>query len=279
MLCFPNAKINIGLFITEKRTDGYHNLETVFAPVSLPRASMQANMLLHDVLEIVPAGETQLHLSGMGVAGPQSDNLVLKAWNLFQERFPDLQPVDIFLQKNIPMGAGLGGGSADGAFMLRLLNDFYALQLPDAELAAMALHLGSDCPFFIYNKPCFAKGRGELLEPLSESLPPCSLFIVCSNIHVSTAQAFAMIQPHQPGFDLRLLPTLPIEQWKDHIVNDFEGPVFRMHPELAAIKDALYAAGARYASMTGSGSALYGIFPKGHQPSVVLQGCRTFFIP
>jgi len=265
MLCFPNCKINIGLSVTRRRDDGYHDIETVFYPVETT-AGKTGDMKLHDVLEVVSAPATSLSMSGLAVSGNDHDNLVIKAYNLLKEQFPaTISDLDIYLHKAIPMGAGLGGGSADGAYMLRLLNDFFHLNLTKKELAELALQLGSDCPFFIYNTPRFATGRGEQMTDIPLDISAYSLQIICPEVHVSTAKAFSMIKPKPAGFDLRLLPALPISQWKDNIFNDFETPVFEMHPELAAIKQNLYDLGALYASMSGSGSAIYGLFEKGRR--------------
>lgn len=256
MLTFPNCKINLGLYITERRPDGYHNLETVFYPVTG----------LQDALEAVPAkdGTASLHMSGKGIAGQKEQNLVWKAYQLLLQAYPGrVAPVDLYLHKVIPMGAGMGGGSADGAFALRLLNDFFKLELPDEVLTQLALQLGSDCPFFIYNTPQYAAGRGEQMSPVAIDLSAYSLQIICPELHVSTAAAFGMITPKPAAFDLRQLPQLPLSEWKGQIGNDFEAPVFAQHPELQRIKEQLYAGGAIYASMSGSGSAIYGIFEKG----------------
>ena len=259
MLCFPNCKINLGLYITRRRNDGYHDLETVFYPVQQ----------LRDVLEVVPAAHAAITLSGLAVAGDSTGNLVWKAYQLLAAEMPGrIPPLQILLHKIIPMGAGLGGGSADGAFMLRLLNDYCKLDLSKEQLAAYALQLGSDCPFFIYNTPQFAQGRGEQMSGIAVDLSAYSIQLVCPRVHVSTARAFGMITPRPAPFDLRDLPSLPLPQWKDAISNDFEAPVFAQHPELALIKEQLYAAGALYASMSGSGSALYGIFPKGQKADI-----------
>jgi len=262
MISFPNAKINIGLYITNRRGDGYHDLETVFYPIKS----------LHDALEIVPAKgtDTKLHINGKTIAGGVEHNLVWKAYELMKQRFPaKVQPLDLYLLKNIPMGAGLGGGSADGAFMLKLLNDFCRLELGNDALADMALQLGSDCPFFIYNTPQYATGRGEQMSALPlVDLSAYSIQIICPEVHISTKAAFGMITPRKPLFDLRRLPELPVEQWKGNISNDFEDPVFMQHPELLSIKQQLYEQGAVYASMSGSGSALYGIFEKGKKVSI-----------
>jgi 4-diphosphocytidyl-2-C-methyl-D-erythritol kinase len=264
MICFPNCKINIGLYITGKREDGYHNLETVFYPLSNMPSVTVSHTPPRDVLEVVPAETAQLHMSGLAVTGNVENNLVWKAYYLLQQKYPDkMPPADIYLHKVIPMGAGLGGGSADGAFMLRLLNDFCKLGMSNEELAGYALQLGSDCPFFIYNTPQFASGRGEQMERIAVDLSGYSIQLICPRVHVSTAQAFAMITPAAATYDLRQLATLPIGQWKDFVRNDFEVPVFRQHAVLADIKQQLYDQGAIYASMSGSGSAIYGIFPKG----------------
>jgi len=254
MLCFPNCKINLGLFVTQRRPDGYHDIETVFYPLGV-----------NDVLEIVPAanGGPQIHLSGLPVSGDKFDNLAWKAYTLLEQEFPDRIPaIEVFLHKVIPMGAGLGGGSADGSFMLRLLNDFSDLGLNDEQLMERALSLGSDCPFFIKNKPQFATGRGEQMTPVEISLSQYSIQLVCPRVHVSTKDAFAQITPRPAAYDLRNLSTLPPEQWAAHIGNDFEQPVFSHYPVLAEIKARLIENGALYAAMSGSGSTIFGIFPK-----------------
>lgn len=255
MLTFPNCKINIGLFITHKRDDGYHDLETVFFPVKK----------LKDALEIIPAqtGETTISISGLAISGDEKNNLVWKAYLLMKERYGDRIPaMDIFLQKAIPMGAGLGGGSADGALMLCLLNDFCRLNLSKETLACLALELGSDCPFFIYNTPQFAAGRGEKMQPLSVDLSDYEIRIETPGIHVSTKEAFANIHPAASSFDLRKLSVDDIRNWKEYVENDFETAVFEKYPLLKKIKEDFYKQGAVYASMSGSGSAVYGIFEK-----------------
>ncbi len=261
MLCFPNCKINIGLYVTRKRADGYHDIETIFYPVQW-----------RDVLELIPAQQTRLHTSGIAVAGNDQDNLVWKAYRLMQERFAGAIPgFDIYLHKIIPMGAGLGGGSADGAFMLRLINDHCKLNLTNDELAALALQLGSDCPFFIYNTPRFAAGRGEQMTEVPLDLSAYSIQIVRPHLHISTADAFAMIKPAAAAYDLRQLSRLPIGEWRANIGNDFEQPVFGKYHELAEIKQQLYDQGAVYASMSGSGSALFGIFNKDGRAEMKLK--------
>jgi 4-diphosphocytidyl-2-C-methyl-D-erythritol kinase len=262
MIRFPNCKINLGLYITNRRADGYHDLETIFFPVPL-----------QDVLEIIPAEKSSIHLTGKTVAGDTTNNLVWKAYQLLKTGFPGkIGEMEIHLHKNIPMGAGMGGGSADGAFMLRLLNECFQLGLTQQQLAAYALQLGSDCPFFIYNTPQFASGRGEKLTPVPLDLSAYNIHLVCPSVHISTARAFSMIAPKPASFDLRRLNELPVSAWKDHIGNDFEEPIFQMHPELAAIKERLYAGGAIYASMSGSGSTIFGIFEKGKKAEIEGEG-------
>lgn len=259
MLTFPNAKINIGLYITGKRDDGYHNLETVFYPVPF-----------RDALELIdaPEGESSISLSGLAVAGDRENNLVWRAYRLLQRDFPQVKPLHILLHKIIPMGAGMGGGSSDAAFMLNMINERFQLGLDRATLENYALQLGSDCPFFIRNLPAFAAGRGELLEPLSLDLSGYNILLVCPQLHVSTAVAFSGVQPATAPFDLRSISTLAPEEWKAHIHNDFENTVMTQYPVLRDIKKQLYNQGAIYASMSGSGSSLYGIFRRGSKPKI-----------
>jgi 4-diphosphocytidyl-2-C-methyl-D-erythritol kinase len=263
MICFPNCKINLGLYITRKRDDGYHDLETVFYPIKTG--------LLNDALEIVPSKDgAQLHMSGLPVTGNIEDNLVWKAYKLLQAAYPGkVPPLDIFLHKALPMGAGMGGGSADGAFMLRLINDYCGLGLTDEQLARHALQLGSDCPFFIYNTPQFATGRGEVMHPITVDLSCYSIQLICPEVHVSTRDAFANISPRPAPFGLLDIGSMHVEEWKHHVSNDFEQTVFSKHPALAAIKQQLYEQGAVYASMSGSGSAMYGLFPKGKKATIL----------
>lgn len=258
MLRFPNCKINLGLYITNRRPDGYHDIETVFYPIQI-----------HDALEMVPAAETALYVSGREVAGNNEDNLVWKAYEMLQKQYPDrIESMDIYLLKNIPMGAGLGGGSADGAFTLRLVSDYCKLGLEQEELSKMALKLGSDCPFFIHNTPQFAQGRGEQMTPITLDLSKYGIQVICPDVHVATGKAFQMITPKPAAFDLRKINELPVEQWREHVSNDFELPIFGMYPVLGEIKAQLYQRGALYASMSGSGSAVYGIFEKGKKATI-----------
>lgn len=252
MIAFPNCKINLGLYVTAKRLDGYHDIATVFHPVDLC-----------DVLELIPRRDKKilLHKSGIIVPGKDADNLCVKAWHLLHESFDLVNGVDLYLHKAIPMGAGLGGGSADGAFMLRKMNDLYALNMTDEQLMSHALKLGSDCPFFIGNQTCFAQGRGELIEPLQLNLNSYRIVLINPGIHISTAFAFAQIKPANDIFNLKTLSTIPVEKWKDYVSNMFEAGIAAAYPVISNIKAALYEQGAVYASMTGTGSTVYGLFP------------------
>ena len=255
MIVFPNCKINLGLQVLQKRSDGYHDLATVFYPVPLK-----------DVLEIVPLASEQvpaIHIYGLPVNGPAADNLCIKAWQLLKNDFTGLPAVQIHLLKNIPMGAGLGGGSANGAFMLQLLNDTYQLGLSEQQLLQYALQLGSDCPFFIVNKPCYATGRGEILQPIDLDLSGYQLVMVSPGIHINTAWAFQNLDAGAGPVKNKVvqeIARLPITEWKNKLLNDFERPVFEQFPAIKAIKENLYALGAVYASMSGSGSVVFGLF-------------------
>lgn len=266
MIVFPNCKINLGLHISRKRSDGYHDIETIFYPVALT-----------DVLEVLPdsqspvpgsqltANSPQLFNYGLSVAGDAADNLCIKAWRLLKKDFPALPVVNVHLLKHIPMGAGLGGGSANGAFMLKLLNELFHLNLSTNQLITYSLQLGSDCPFFINNRPCYATGRGEIMTPVELDLSAYRLVLVHPGIHINTGWAFAQVNaPAQPA------PTVnpgdiirqPVAAWKDSLVNDFEAPVCKTHPLISDIKEKLYASGAAYAAMSGSGSTVFGLFGK-----------------
>lgn len=248
MIVFPNAKINIGLHVVSKRDDGYHNLETVFYPVELT-----------DALEMAESNDYKLTNSGITVDSQPEDNLVMKALHLLKEDF-DLPPVHFHLHKTIPFGAGLGGGSSDAAFALKLLNDYFSLRLNSKELKGYAAQLGADCSFFIDNKPVFATGTGGQLKPVNLDLSDFKIVILKPPISVSTADAYKNIQPKVPKFNLAEIPHLPIEEWKNTVVNDFEKSIFPKYPEIKELKDKLYEMGALYASMSGSGSAVFGFF-------------------
>ncbi|MDR2627907.1 MAG: 4-(cytidine 5'-diphospho)-2-C-methyl-D-erythritol kinase [Dysgonamonadaceae bacterium] len=255
MICFPNAKINLGLHIISKRPDGYHNIETVFYPVAL-----------RDALEIVPAhGEKgTFRQTGIPVDGHPEDNLVMKALKLLSSTYK-IPEIDICLLKKIPFGAGLGGGSSNAAFMLKLLNDYAQLGLTNNELEGLAGQLGADCPFFIRNKAVFASGIGNIFENIEISLEDYRIVLVKPDVQVSTKAAYSMVRPAPAGCSLKRIAQSPVETWKEHMVNDFEQSVFRQYPSLRNIKEQLYGAGAVYASMSGSGSSLFGIF-KGEIP-------------
>jgi len=271
MIAFPNCKINLGLRILSKREDGYHNLETIFYPVGWKdvvevlrrddgpqttdhRTEPNSQLTTHDI---------SFTSSGLEVKGDAVNNLCIKAYHILKNDFPSLPSIEMHLHKTIPMGAGLGGGSADGAFTLKLLNDKFQLGLTKQQLIDYALQLGSDCPFFILNKPCYATGRGEILEEVELDLSAYHFVLVNPGIHVNTGWAFAQLQLNDaPRMDLRNIIQQPIHTWKEQLINDFEAPVCKAHPEIAKIKDELYIAGALYASMTGSGSTVYGIFEK-----------------
>jgi 4-diphosphocytidyl-2-C-methyl-D-erythritol kinase len=272
MIVFPPAKINLGLNIIRKRTDGYHDLETAFYPVPV-----------RDALEIIvdPAiSESSSPLftsSGLSVDGPQEDNICLRAYRLLKNDFPQLPPVRIHLHKVIPMGAGLGGGSSDGAATLALLNRLAGLNIAPGQLLVYALALGSDCPFFLEAKPCFATGRGEIMQPLPLDLTGYQLVLVNPGIHVSTAAAFRGIRPEVPGKSVSQILQQPIETWKAALKNDFELGIFQLHPEIGALKETLYNAGSIYASMSGSGSSVYGIFPGKARPVLDLPSPYRVF--
>lgn len=253
MITFPNAKINLGLNIIEKRPDGYHNLETIFYPINL-----------QDALEVTRREnndkEYTLHISGAPLEGEPEDNLVVKAYKLLKKDYPGLLPVDIHMYKHIPAGAGLGGGSSDAACMIKLLNDKFSLGLSTERMEEYAVKLGADCAFFIRNKPVFATGIGNLFEPVELSLKGYHIILIKPDIFVSTRDAFAEIKPVRPAVSLKEVVKQPIETWKSSMKNDFEDSVFKKFPEIAAIKDELYDLGAVYAAMSGSGSSVYGIF-------------------
>ena len=253
MIQFPNCKINLGLSILAKRADGYHELETVFYPIAVS-----------DALEILPAANLTMTQSGITVPGDPAQNLCLKAYHLLKKDFPTLPAVQMHLHKNIPMGAGLGGGSSDGTAALMILNQQFTLGLNDQQLIAYASQLGSDCPFFVYNKACHATGRGEVLTPIQLDLSNYQFLLVHPGVHIATAWAFQQLNPHIKSESIQAIIEKPITDWKNYLINDFEAPVFKAEPTLSVIKDQLYQLGAIYASMSGSGSSLFGIFPKDH---------------
>lgn len=256
MILFPNAKINLGLHIVSKRADNFHDLETVFYPIPLQDAI--------EVIEAPPnaAQQVEFSTSGLNVDIVPGENICVKAYQLLKSDFPQLPPVLMHLHKVIPLGAGLGGGSSDGAFALKLLNSKFELNINQERLLKYALQLGSDCPFFIINKPSYASGRGELLEEVNLDLSSLKIVIVNPGIHVNTGWAFSQVSPKAPYSSLKDIPRKPVAEWKEWLYNDFEESVFNQYPEIAKIKRDLYEAGALYASMSGSGSTFYGLFEK-----------------
>ena len=252
MVSFPNCKINLGLKILRRREDGFHDLETVFYPLPL-----------FDILETVRSDDLQFTPSGLPIPGDPGSNLVIRAWHLLRGDFPGLPAIHIHLHKQIPVGGGLGGGSSDAASLLALLNRQFQLGMDAGRLATFAAQLGSDCPFFLIDQPCIGEGRGERLERVSVDLSGFSFLLVHPRIHISTAEAFSRCRPNDTGPSLRSLIAQPVGQWRDSVINDFEVPLFADYPVLGEIKETLYARGATYAAMTGSGSCLYGIFEEG----------------
>ncbi len=252
MLVFPPCKINLGLFVTEKRTDGFHNLESVFIPVPLT-----------DMLEVItaPHGTMEFTLSGNAVAGDFNENTCVRAYRLLSRDF-DLPGIEAQLHKIIPSGAGLGGGSSDGASMIHVLNELFSLGLSTIQQREYAAQLGSDCPFFIEPLPSFVSGRGEFLTPLELDLSGLFICLVHPAVHVSTAEAYGLLSPRPAPFDLRELASIPRDQWTEKVSNDFEAPVSKLHPVVTTIKEKLYQQGAFYAAMSGSGSAVYGLFDR-----------------
>lgn len=250
MICFPNAKINLGLNVVSKRPDGYHNIETVFYPVPV-----------QDALEIIEAEQTSFSQTGLPIEGPPEKNLVMKALARLQEKYT-IPHLEIHLFKSIPFGAGLGGGSADAAFMLKLVNEYCRLGLSVNTLEELAATIGADCPFFIQNSPVFASGTGNIFEPVFLSLKKYYIGLVKPDITVSTPEAYALIRPGYPDISLKEMMTTPVEQWKETMVNDFEQVVFPRYPEIRKIKETLYEKGAVFAAMSGSGSSVFGLFDR-----------------
>lgn len=248
MIVYPNAKVNIGLFVTEKRADGFHNLESVFIPIPWC-----------DILEINISENLEFKSSGINIPGDSSTNLCLKAFELLQRDF-NISNVAIHLHKQIPIGAGLGGGSADAAFTLSALNELFKLNLSKSQLAGYAAQLGSDCAFFIYNEPQFATSRGEILEPISVDLKGHYIGLVNPSIHVSTKVAYGGVHPKKSPYNLKELPHLPLNEWQQKATNQFEDHILKMYPEIETIKNKMLQNGALYAAMSGSGSTVFGVF-------------------
>lgn len=256
MLTFPNAKLNLGLHVIAKRPDGYHELETSFVP--LPWA---------DALEVLPAPDaapaTTLALTGRPVPGAPATNLCLRAYELLKADFPTLPAAQLHLHKVVPIGAGLGGGSADAAFALRSFNDVFNLQLAPAQLAAYARRLGADCAFFLENTPVLATGKGDDLAPLPLDLHGTPCVVVWPGVAIGTAEAYRRVRPQAPQHRLRQVLAEPLATWRGRVVNDFEQALAPAYPVLAEVKQQLYAAGAAFASLSGSGSAVFGLWERG----------------
>ncbi len=252
MIGFPNAKINLGLHVTGKRSDGYHEIESCMVPVPL-----------YDVLEMIVAPKHAFSSSGIPIPGNSEDNLIQKAYHLIRKDYPDIPALKIHLHKNIPIGAGLGGGSADASFALTLMNKLLELGINSKRLEEYAGNLGSDCPFFVENLPKLAGGRGEILSPIQIDLNGIWIYLVYPQIHISTKEAYADLTPKKPEHSLAEILPYP-EKWKEALVNDFEPSLFGKYPELRRIKEGLYQNGAFYAAMSGSGSSVFGLFQ--HQP-------------
>jgi len=261
LVSFPPCKINLGLNIIRKRADGYHDISTCFYPIPWT-----------DILEIIPSDELAFTSSGLDIPGATDNNLCLKAYALLKKDF-QLSPVKIHLHKIIPMGAGVGGGSSDAAYTLKMLNEIFQLHLSVEKLHAYASRVGSDCSFFITHKPMMGSGRGELLSEISLDLKGKYVVIVKPDVHVSTAEAYAGVTPHEPDVDLHdFLETKPLSDWRTGIVNDFEHSVFKNHPSIKTIKEKLYGHGAVYASMSGSGASVFGVFEEEVDPRKMFVG-------
>lgn len=251
MICFPNAKINLGLNITEKRADGFHNIETVFYPVAWSEA-----------LEVVESNQTNdfnLHLSGIPISGNLEDNLLYKAYHLVKQHH-HVPGIEVYLHKALPMGAGLGGGSADAAFFINLLNEQFQLNLTEELRVSIARQLGSDCAFFIKNKPVFAIEKGDVFHDIMIDLSRYFIALVYPNVHSNTMEAYSLVKPSKPQKSITQILQQPIETWKEELTNDFELSIFSKYPIVKEVKQSLYDCGAVYACMSGSGSAVFGIF-------------------
>ena len=271
MITFNIAKINIGLNEVEKRVDEYHNLQTVFYPVPIM-----------DALEIAPMSEgfpsdvdCDLKVTNIHIEGDEQRNLVVRAYQLLKKDFPSLPRIHTHLWKGIPTQAGMGGGSSDCAYMIRLLNETFDLQLTNEQMQQYAAQLGADCAFFIESVPCYAEGIGEQLEPISLDLSGWYIGVVRPDIPVPTKEAFSRIHPHYPSLNCREVVMQPVETWRDNLINDFEESVFALHPEIGAVKEQLYKMGATYAAMSGSGSALFGLFKE--EPDGLRQAFPDMF--
>lgn len=306
MKLFPIAKINLGLNVVERRPDGYHNLKTVFYPVNIkdtlevtPQANPATAHAAPTTAQATPAtalappatalaaptpevstsgplNDCQLSISGITIEGDTQRNLVVRAYHLLKDDFPGLPPVTVHLHKAIPTQAGMGGGSSDCAYMIRLLNEQFRLGLTTEQMQQYAARLGADCAFFILAQPAYAEGIGERLEPIALDLSRYHIGVVRPDIPVPTKEAFSLIRPHRPQKNCRDIVMQPVETWRDELVNDFEQSVFALHPEIGAIKEQLYRLGAVYAAMSGSGSAVFGLFRDPLKLNTEFPGMYTY---
>lgn len=259
MILFPNAKINLGLYVLGKRSDGYHEIRSIFYPIPLSDA---AEFIAHP--EGNSSGKTACNLYGFGLYG-DGENLLTRAYGLLKNDF-GLPPLAMSLCKNIPVGAGLGGGSADGTFMLKALDRYFSLGIDPVRLANYALELGSDCPFFLWNRPALVSGRGEIVTPCEPVLEGWNLLLVFPGIRTASGEAYSAVECAPPFHPPESTVKKSVENWRELLVNRFEAPAIRRHPRIGKIRDRLYGMGAAYASMTGSGSAVYGLFKDRVQP-------------
>lgn len=256
MITFPIAKINLGLNVVEKRTDGYHNLQTIFYPIPIKDA-LEVQIMEEGFPSAV---DCDLKITNLPIAGNEQENLVVRAYKLLKKDFPFLPRLHAHLWKGIPTQAGMGGGSSDCAYMILLMNRMFQLGLSDQQMMDYAAKLGADCAFFILSRPCYAEGIGEQLEPITLDLSGWYIGIVRPDIPVPTKEAFSLIHPHYPAQNCCEIVKRPVETWRNSLTNDFEESVFTLHPPISAIKEKLYSMGATYAAMSGSGSALFGLF-------------------
>jgi 4-diphosphocytidyl-2-C-methyl-D-erythritol kinase len=275
MIIFPIAKINLGLNVVERRPDGYHNLETVFYPVRGLRDALEVSLMD----EAFPSDvDCDLRVSNIRIEGDDQQNLVVRAYRLLKQEFPRLPRLHAHLYKAIPTQAGMGGGSSDCAAMLCLLNCEFRLGLSEQQLIDRAATLGADCPFFVLGRPAYAEGIGERLQPADVNLNGYRLAVVRPDIPVSTREAFSLIRPHRPRKNCREVLQQPVDTWRDELVNDFEQSVFAIHPEIAAVKDRLYQLGAVYAAMSGSGSAVFGLFRESVDLPAAFPGMLAYLL-
>lgn len=265
MICFPNAKINLGLSVISKRNDGYHNIETIFYPIPL-----------YDILEIIPSSKDfSFETTGLIIPENPHNNLCIKAYNILKLKH-NIPPVKIFLHKNIPTGSGLGGGSSNASFTLTTLNKLFNLNLPESKIASYAGLIGSDCPFFIYNNPSYATGKGEILNPIDISFENYFIVIIKPPLSINTSQAYSLINPHNPTLKPHEIAKKPIESWKNNLINDFEKVFINKYPVITEIIESLYDLNAIYASMSGSGSSVFGLFK--NKPNLITDIYKDCFI-